>query len=85
METAKSQKTAQGRHENPGSDRYFAVILKEITGKRGEKDAAARLRLFVEDGSLVSCAWRCRKWPIRKPIERHEADRLEIDLQGRGI
>ncbi len=70
MDAAKSRKTETNRRRNPLPNRYFAVILKEITGEREEKDAAARLRFFVEDGSLVSCGWSCRRQEIIKAIER---------------
>lgn len=74
MKAAKSRETERNRRQVSSTDRHFAVILKEITGKRGEKDAAARLRLFVEHGALVSCGWHCRKWAIDRAIERQSRD-----------
>ncbi len=74
MEAAKSKKTDSADQQNLRSRRYFAVILREITGEGGEKDAAAKLRLFVEDGSLVAFGWACRKWAIIRAIERQSWD-----------
>ncbi len=74
MEAAKTKKKRDGDPQNPRPDRYFAVILKEITGNRGEKDAAARLRLLVEHGSLVACGWAYRRRTISRAIERQSRD-----------
>ncbi len=74
MEAAKPREKEPQQRPNPCPDRYFSVILKEITGEREVKNAAAKLRFFVEDGSLLACGWSCRRLEIVKAIERQSWD-----------
>ncbi len=89
MEAAKTRKKEIGGRRKPCSSSYFAIILKEITGEREEKNVTLALLPFVDDGSFLSAAWACRKWTIAMAIERRyrdlKADRREIDPRGLGI
>jgi hypothetical protein len=51
MEAAKARIREIRRCQIPYTEAYFAVILRQVTGQREEKNAAGSL---VEDGSLLS-------------------------------